>query len=563
MHTLAALAEARGEDAAELARADRRERDRRLRAVSGRRRRRQLGQHFLVDENILGVIERLAELGPTTSCSRSGPGLGILTRFLADRVAHVHAVELDRSLEPHLARHPADDPPLAGRARARPGDARPAADASSSRTCRTTSPRRSSSRASTACPAIERWCVMVQREVADRFFAVAGHEGLRRRLGADPARDRAHRLPPGLARGLPAAPERRLGARRVPAHSRPGSRAGVKRVVEARVRPPPQDARELARARRRRARASRPPRRSRRSAATPPSAPRSSQPPEFVALAERARDDQRRRAPAKINLALVVGPTRRRRPARGRDDPPAHRPLRHDLARAAPTSSPSRASPTTRSSGARSRALAAAAGVEPRWRARIEKRIPVAAGLGGGSSDAATALRLANELARTSRSPPSRLHDARARPLGADVPFFLEPGPQLGTGDGSTLEPLDLPQDYAVLLAAAARRGQGLDRRRSTRRFDGDGRASTSGARACSRSPPRGRDGRPRRAARRTTSPPRRSPPSCATLGAFRADVSGAGPTRLRPLRRPRRGRARGRRARPLSGAIWVADPAW
>ena len=52
--------------------------------------------------------------------------------------------------------------------------------ASSSRTCRTTSRRRSSSRASTACPSVELWCVMVQREVADRFFADAADEGVRR-----------------------------------------------------------------------------------------------------------------------------------------------------------------------------------------------------------------------------------------------------------------------------------------------------------------------------------------------------------------------------------------------
>src|SRR5262249_48015372 len=62
--------------------------------------------------------------------------------------------------------------------------------------------------------------------------------------------------------------------------------------------------------------------------------------------------------------------------------------------------------------------LADAAGVEPGWSARIDKRIPVAAGLGGGSSDAATALRLANEtLAKP--LPPRELH-ALASSLGAD-----------------------------------------------------------------------------------------------------------------------------------------------
>src|SRR5439155_5360847 len=76
--------------------------------------------------------------------------------------------------------------------------------------------------------------------------------------------------------------------------------------------------------------------------------------------------------------------------------------------------------------------LAEASGIEPAWAARIDKKIPVAAGLGGGSSDAATALRLANEtLAR-----PLSLEALRAlaAQLGADVPFFLAPGPQLGEG---------------------------------------------------------------------------------------------------------------------------------
>ena len=47
--------------------------------------------------------------------------------------------------------------------------------------------------------------------------------------------------------------------------------------------------------------------------------------------------------------------------------------------------------------------------------------------------------------------PDDRLRELAAT-LGADVPFFLAHGPQLGTGDGSTLEPLELPQDYAVVL---------------------------------------------------------------------------------------------------------------
>ena len=69
---------------------------------------RELGQHFLVDENILGVIGWLAELEPEDVVLEVGPGLGILTRYLAERVARVHAIELDRSLAAQLSGLPAN-----------------------------------------------------------------------------------------------------------------------------------------------------------------------------------------------------------------------------------------------------------------------------------------------------------------------------------------------------------------------------------------------------------------------------------------------------------------------
>ena len=84
------------------------------------------------------------------------------------------------------------------------------------------------------------------------------------------------------------------------------------------------------------------------------------------------------------------------------------------------------------------------------WRARVEKHIPVAAGLGGGSSDAATALVLANETL-PEPLPRERMHELAAQ-LGSDVPFFLTDGPQLATGTGTELERLDLPQDFWIVL---------------------------------------------------------------------------------------------------------------
>src|SRR6185295_1854552 len=63
---------------------------------------RELGQNFLIDSNLLGVIERAAELGPDDVVLEVGGGLGVLSEYLAERAAHVHVVELDRRLEPAL-----------------------------------------------------------------------------------------------------------------------------------------------------------------------------------------------------------------------------------------------------------------------------------------------------------------------------------------------------------------------------------------------------------------------------------------------------------------------------
>jgi 16S rRNA (adenine1518-N6/adenine1519-N6)-dimethyltransferase len=63
---------------------------------------RELGQNFLVDSNILGVIERAAELRADDIVLEVGGGLGVLSEHLASRVAHVHVIELDQRLAPAL-----------------------------------------------------------------------------------------------------------------------------------------------------------------------------------------------------------------------------------------------------------------------------------------------------------------------------------------------------------------------------------------------------------------------------------------------------------------------------
>jgi 16S rRNA (adenine1518-N6/adenine1519-N6)-dimethyltransferase len=74
---------------------------RRLRQF-GVRPKRDLGQNFLVDSNILGVIARAAELSNEDVALEIGGGLGVLSEYLAEHAAHVHVVELDRALVPAL-----------------------------------------------------------------------------------------------------------------------------------------------------------------------------------------------------------------------------------------------------------------------------------------------------------------------------------------------------------------------------------------------------------------------------------------------------------------------------
>jgi len=134
----------------------------------------ELGQHFLVDENILGVIGRLAELEPEDVVLEVGPGHGVLTEYLAERVTQVHAVELDRSLGEPLAQR------LEGRSnvqlhfgdalRLDLGELEPApTKLVSNLPYNIATPLVVESL--DGLPSVGLWCVMVQREVGDRFFA--------------------------------------------------------------------------------------------------------------------------------------------------------------------------------------------------------------------------------------------------------------------------------------------------------------------------------------------------------------------------------------------------------
>jgi 16S rRNA (adenine1518-N6/adenine1519-N6)-dimethyltransferase len=141
-----------------------------LAAVSTRPRK-EYGQHFLRDPNILEVIGRLAELGLEDVVLEIGPGEGVLTRYLAERVARVHAVEIDRALEPSLTG-------LAENVDVIFGDALQVELPQEATKLVANLPYNVATplivESLDGLPSVRLWCVMVQREVADRFFARPG-----------------------------------------------------------------------------------------------------------------------------------------------------------------------------------------------------------------------------------------------------------------------------------------------------------------------------------------------------------------------------------------------------
>jgi 16S rRNA (adenine1518-N6/adenine1519-N6)-dimethyltransferase len=149
----------------------------RLLAAHGLRPDTDLGQHFLLDENLVDLAVREAGVGPDDVVLEVGPGVGVLTVALARAAAAVHAVELDRRLEGALA------DALSGCANVTVhwGDAmripledlRPAPTALVSNLpydIATPLVLESAWR----LPSLERWCVMAQREVVDRWLAPPG-----------------------------------------------------------------------------------------------------------------------------------------------------------------------------------------------------------------------------------------------------------------------------------------------------------------------------------------------------------------------------------------------------
>lgn len=136
-----------------------------------------LGQHFLLDENLVDLAVRRAEVGPDDVALEIGPGVGVLTVALARSARHVHAIELDRRVAPVLAEVLAGAPNVT----VQWGDAM-RADLEALTPAPTVVVANLPYNIATPfmvesmwrLPQVTRWCVMTQAEVADRWLAEPG-----------------------------------------------------------------------------------------------------------------------------------------------------------------------------------------------------------------------------------------------------------------------------------------------------------------------------------------------------------------------------------------------------
>jgi 16S rRNA (adenine1518-N6/adenine1519-N6)-dimethyltransferase len=135
---------------------------------------RDLGQNFLIDSNILGVIERAAGLEPEDVVLEIGGGLGVLSEHLAARVAHVHVLEIDERLKPALEDATAghanvtlhwDDAMTFGLATLAPAPGKLVANLPYGIAAGVVL------RSIEELPSVESWVVMAQREVGERLAA--------------------------------------------------------------------------------------------------------------------------------------------------------------------------------------------------------------------------------------------------------------------------------------------------------------------------------------------------------------------------------------------------------
>ena len=418
---------------------------------------RRLGQNFLADPNLLDVIVREAELAPSDVVLEVGGGGGALTERLARAVARVHVIEIDERLRDELRAlaHGAGNVALVwGDAmKVILGDLIPAPNkvvANLPYSIATPLLIRTIAE----LPSLELWVVMVQREIADRLIAEPGTREygsasvlvqlaceVRMLRSVDPAvfvpRPRVGSALLRLRRTGPGASESLAALVRLAFAHR---RKSLARSLELLARRQPgtgQAGSRLDRQARGRA--------GRDAVAEPVRAVRGG-----------ARDARRRRvnvvelpgtmlAPAKLNLCLYVGPRRE-------DGLHEIRSLFEPLELADELRVTEAGEDEVICEGIESPDLTAqalAALREHGWsgpalRIEVTKRVPVAAGLGGGSADAAAVLRLARGEVEGLRS--------IAAGIGADVPSQLQPRPCLVAGAGEVIEPAPPPADHGVVL---------------------------------------------------------------------------------------------------------------